>query len=222
MHEIEEGLAVLQTEDHYNLCTADAMSAMKADFVKQQRKKAINMVKLVKPLNNRKEAFEPHFRKLEQHLHGLVNYIQPKWGVYLELSAGVDPLDEPIRLMVDDPQLHSALTRTMTLNHSIAALILQLAINIAIGSQFIIIDTLDAFVEPCLIEYVEFSNDMTRAKQNFLFWQNFTKIPIFGTKNLPFQCFDSKKYEAKEVDFRNSKKRVLKYLEINLRIYFKF
>lgn len=152
MDRIEDELPVLQTKDAYLKCSANEMIKMKKKLGKQQKEIAKQMVETNSLMENRNEAFEPNFLKLKQCFHGLVEYCRPKWGVHLELLAVNDyPLGEPIRLMVDDPKNDEALTRTLTLNHSIAALILQLAINIAIGAQFIIIDGLDDFIEPCLI-----------------------------------------------------------------------
>lgn len=175
MDEIQKELAVLKTEDHYKGCSTHTLTNMKKKMMKQQRQKANEMVKLNSQLKIRNEAFEPHFLKLKQCLHGLVQYCRPKWGVHFEFSAAdSSPLNEPIRLMVDDPQLDRAFTHTMTLNHRIGALILQLAINIAIGSQFIIIDSLDAFIEPCLIKYVKFQLILKRIyklkRQHEIFW----------------------------------------------------
>lgn len=152
MDNIEKKLPVLKTKDGYLKCSARQMSKLKKDLRKNQREMAKKLVEMDELLKNRNEAFRPHFSELQERIKKLLEYCGPKWNLFLALSA-VDeyPLGESIRLMVDDRQLDRALTQTMTSNHSIAVLILQLAINLTIGSHFIIIDALDDFIEPCLI-----------------------------------------------------------------------
>lgn len=154
MNEIKNELqTVLETQGQHMGCPLHAFTKMKKDLMKERKQKVDEIVKLKSSSNDRNEAFELHFLNLQQYLQGLVQYCQPKWGVHLELSAqDCSPLDQSIHLMVDDRKLDSAFSRTVTLNHSVAALILQLAINITIDSQFIIIDGLNDFIEPCLIE----------------------------------------------------------------------
>lgn len=153
MDEIQKKLAVLQTKDNYTSCTAHTLIKIKKELMEQKRHTVNEIFELKSPLMSRSDAFKPQFSKLKECLHGLVEYCRPKWGVHLELFGEVS-LDAPIRLMVDDQTLDRALTKAVTLNHGVAALILQLAINITIGSQFIIIDGSNGFIEPCLIEYV--------------------------------------------------------------------
>lgn len=152
MNEIKEVLPVLETKDAFLKGDVHEMIELKKKSHKQQKQKANQMVEMTSQLKNRDEAFAPHFSKLKQCFYGLVQYCRSEWAILLDISA-VDesPLSEPIHLMVNDPKLDPALAQTMTLNHCIAVLILQLTINAAIGSQFIIVDGLDDFIEPCLI-----------------------------------------------------------------------
>lgn len=156
MKEIQQMLNVLQTIDSYLNCTANELRLVKNQLQTLRKGKETALVTVNSELTDRNEAIKPKLLQLKQHVDGLVRYCRPKWGVYLELSATDDfPLSEPIRLLVDDPELDPALKNTMTLNHGIAALVLQLAINITIESPFLIVDGLDKFVEPCLIAYVQ-------------------------------------------------------------------
>lgn len=152
VNEIKQELPVLQIKDPYLSCTVQELNTLKKQLQKQQRDKVQRLVKIKAALKQRNEAFGPQFSQFKRNFNDMVQYCRHNWGVHLELSA-VDgsPLDEPIRLMIDDPELDHVLKHTVTLNHDIAAFMLQLAINITIGSQFIIIDSIDEFVEPCLI-----------------------------------------------------------------------
>lgn len=158
MDEIENGLSVLHTKDHHLAGTTHEMAALANRLQRKQKEKANQMVLVNSTSKNRNENFAPKFLEVKRLFDKLVQYCQPKWGVFLALLAESDdsPLDQPIRLLVNDPLLDRALTNTMTLNHHVAALILNLAINVAIGSPFIIIDGLDYFIEPCLIGYLKF------------------------------------------------------------------
>lgn len=167
MDEIQKQLAVLQTKDIYAGYSNHELIKIKNKLMQQQRQMSNKMVELNSPLMSRSEAFAPQLSKLKECLDALMTYCRPKWGVHLELMAE-NSLDAPIRLLVDDPTLDGAHSNTTTLNHNIAALILQLAINITIGSRFIIIDSSDGFIEPCLIEYVIFQTDISLYFSNIL------------------------------------------------------
>lgn len=145
-------LPLLQTKDpHVNL-TPNELNTLSSQLRMKQKAKIIELTQANSQLNGRNEAFQPKFSQLKRCLGSLAGYCRPKWGVYLELIGEDDfLLDKPIRLVVDDPVLDRVYRNTVTLNHGIAAVILQLAINITIGSQFIIIDGVDEFVEPCLV-----------------------------------------------------------------------
>lgn len=155
MDEIQKSFAVLQTKDSYAKYTPHELNKVKRDLMEQQRHMASEIIGLHSPLTSRSEAFAPQLAKLKDRFHGLMQYCRAKWAVHLELMAEIS-LEAPIRMMVDDPTLDRALINKTTLNHGIAAFILQLAINITIGSPFIIIDGLNGFIEPRLNEYENF------------------------------------------------------------------
>lgn len=156
MDEIQEELSEVQENDYYLKCF-DELISLKKECSNQQRAKVKQMVELKSIIKKRNEIFEPYFLEFKHCFDRLVDYCRPQWAVHSELIAADDnsALDEPIRLLVDDRQLDHAFTYTMTLNHSVAAFILHLAMNITCGSQFIIIDGLNRSIEPCLIPYVK-------------------------------------------------------------------
>lgn len=156
MDEIQKDLAALPATANYNGCTAPALKDIMEDMMQQQQHLTGKVIGLNSPLMRRSEAFKPELTKLKECVEALMKCFGPKCnGMHLELMGEVS-LEAPIRLMVDDLKLDQTLINTMTLNHSVAALILQLAINIVIDSPFIIIDGLDDFIEPRLAEYVIF------------------------------------------------------------------
>lgn len=155
MNEIKEKLPILQMKDPYVTCLTKELSALENQLKEQEKAKKIQLVRKKSEFKVRNEAFEPKFSDLKSCLSDLTAHIRPNWGVYLDLLANDEsPLDETIRLLVADCARDPVFKNTLTLNHGIAVLILQLAINITIGSPFIIVGEIDEFVEASLNEYV--------------------------------------------------------------------
>ncbi|XP_055317201.1 uncharacterized protein LOC129576316 [Sitodiplosis mosellana] len=99
----------------------------------------------------RADAFEKRFLHFVKVFSEMSLYCHSKWNMTLTLSYEEPALKSPITMLVTDPMIGFDPKQITTLSHHAAALVLKLAINQAIGSPILIIDSLDYIIKPALI-----------------------------------------------------------------------
>lgn len=103
----------------------------------------------------RVQAFEERFLPFVNVFDQLAQKCST-WNMSLKLSYEEPALQSPIQMLVCDPKIGFEHKQITTLNHQAAAFLLKLAINRAIGSPILILDSLDYIIEPQLIRLILF------------------------------------------------------------------
>lgn len=150
---IEEVLYLLELKNGYLHFNDDELDSLKKRAQKANTAKTNEMTADYRKFKSRRAAFEPQFEAFCQCFEKFATNCKEKWGMSLNLSRDeLFPLLEgTIQLSVEDPLLDAAYAKGTTLIHYAAALVLRLAINEAVDSPILIIDSLDYIVEPQLI-----------------------------------------------------------------------
>lgn len=134
---------------HYRGADVNTMKKQTMRLINQIK---LHMVKLHRQNDDRVNGFGEKFQKFLQNFEKMSKFCNEKWDMTVNLQYFEPALRYPIHMAISDPNLDLGYNEMTNLNHHLAALVMKLAINQTLESPFLIFDSLDYVIEPCMIK----------------------------------------------------------------------